>query len=91
VLKSIIHFSGITLGDKRAGTLVADAWFFADVFYEWQKTPEGEIPYSIEMKDASPFFFTDLWDGWQNPDTKEWLQTCLIITGETKRAGRPNP
>jgi putative SOS response-associated peptidase YedK len=20
--------------------------------------------------------------GWQNPDTKEWLRTCVIITGE---------
>jgi putative SOS response-associated peptidase YedK len=23
-----------------------------------------------------------LWDGWQNPDTKEWLRTSVIITGE---------
>jgi putative SOS response-associated peptidase YedK len=23
-----------------------------------------------------------LWDGWQNPDTKEWMRTCVIITGE---------
>jgi putative SOS response-associated peptidase YedK len=54
----------------------------ADVFYEWQKTPEGEIPYSIEMKDGTPFVFAGIWDGWQNPNTKEWLRTCVIITGE---------
>jgi putative SOS response-associated peptidase YedK len=54
----------------------------ADGFYEWQKTPEGKVPYSIEMKDGSPFVFAGLWDGWQNPDTKEWLRTCVIITGE---------
>jgi putative SOS response-associated peptidase YedK len=54
----------------------------ADGFYEWKKTPEGKIPYSIEKKDASPFVFAGLWDGWQNPDTKEWLRTCVIITGE---------
>jgi hypothetical protein len=49
----------------------------ADGFYEWQKTPEGKVPYSIEMKDGSPFVFAGLWDGWQNPHTKEWfiLQT----------------
>jgi putative SOS response-associated peptidase YedK len=34
------------------------------------------------MKDASPFVFARLWDGWQNPDTKEWLRSCVIITGE---------
>ena len=31
---------------------------------------------------GSPFVFAGLWDGWQNPDTKEWLRTCVIITGE---------
>jgi putative SOS response-associated peptidase YedK len=45
-------------------------------------SPGGKTPYSIEMKDASPFVFAGLWDGWQNPDTKEWLRTCVIITGE---------
>jgi hypothetical protein len=50
-------------------------------FYEWKKTPEGKISYSIEMKDAFPFVFAGLWDGWQNPDTKEWLRSCMIITG----------
>ena len=54
----------------------------ADVFYEWKKTPEGKIPYSLEMKDGSPFVFAGLWDGWQNSSTKEWLRTCAIITGE---------
>ena len=54
----------------------------ADGLYDWKKTPEGRIPYSIEMKDASPFIFAGLWDGWQNPDTKEWLRSCVIITGE---------
>jgi putative SOS response-associated peptidase YedK len=54
----------------------------ADAFYEWKKTPEGKIPYSIEMKDGSPFVFAGLWDGWQNSNTKEWLRTCVIITSE---------
>jgi putative SOS response-associated peptidase YedK len=54
----------------------------ANGFYEWKKTPEGKIPYSIEMKDASPFVFAGLWDRWQNPDTKEWLRSCVIITGD---------
>jgi putative SOS response-associated peptidase YedK len=37
---------------------------------------------SIERKDNAPFVFAGLWDGWQNPDTKEWLRSCVIITGE---------
>jgi SOS response associated peptidase (SRAP) len=34
------------------------------------------------MKDASPFVFAGLWDGWQNANTKEWWRSCVIITGE---------
>jgi putative SOS response-associated peptidase YedK len=56
----------------------------ADGFYEWKKVIGGKIPYSIEMKDGSPFVFAGLWEGWQNPETQEWLRTCTIITG------RPN-
>src|SRR5258707_7332150 len=52
----------------------------ADGFYEWKKVIGGKIPYSIEMKDGSPFVFAGLWEGWQNPETQEWLRTCTIIT-----------
>jgi putative SOS response-associated peptidase YedK len=38
--------------------------------------------HSIEMKDGSPSFIAGLWDGWQNPHTKERLRTCVIITCE---------
>jgi putative SOS response-associated peptidase YedK len=34
------------------------------------------------MKDGSPFVFAGLWEGWQNPETQEWLRTCTIITGQ---------
>jgi putative SOS response-associated peptidase YedK len=54
----------------------------ADGFYEWKKVVGGKIPYSIAMKDDSPFVFAGLWEGWQNPTTQEWLRTCTIITGE---------
>src|SRR5258708_17625073 len=33
----------------------------ADGFYEWKKVIGGKIPYSIEMKDDSPFVFPGLW------------------------------
>jgi putative SOS response-associated peptidase YedK len=54
----------------------------ADGFYEWKKVIGGKVPYSIEMKDDSPFVFAGLWEGWQNPETQEWLRTCTIITGQ---------
>ncbi|HXO95833.1 MAG TPA: SOS response-associated peptidase [Chthoniobacterales bacterium] len=54
----------------------------ADGFYEWKKVIGGKIPYSIEMKDDSPFVFAGLWEGWQNPETQEWLRTCAVITGQ---------
>ena len=54
----------------------------ADGFYEWKKVIGGKIPYSIEMKDDSPFVFAGLWEGWQNPETQEWLRTCTVITGQ---------
>jgi putative SOS response-associated peptidase YedK len=54
----------------------------ADGFYEWKRVTGGKIPYSIGMKDDSPFVFAGLWEGWKNPETEEWLRTCTIITGE---------
>jgi hypothetical protein len=30
---------------------------------EWKKVTGGKIPYSIEMKDNSPFVFAGLWEG----------------------------
>jgi SOS response associated peptidase (SRAP) len=45
-----------------------------DGFYEW-KVPGGKIPYSISMKDDSPFVFAGLWEGWKDPANGEWLHT----------------
>ena len=42
----------------------------ADGFYEWKKVVGGKIPYSIGMKDDSPFVFAGLWEGWKEPATK---------------------
>ena len=53
-----------------------------DGFYEWKKVLGEKIPYSISMKDDSPFVFAGLWEGWKDPANGEWLHTCTIITGE---------
>jgi hypothetical protein len=41
-----------------------------------------KFPYSIGMKDNSPFVFAGLWEGWKDPASDEWRHTCTIITGE---------
>jgi putative SOS response-associated peptidase YedK len=43
----------------------------------------GKIPYSIGMRDNSPFVFAGLWEVWKDPANDEWLRTCTIITGES--------
>ncbi len=53
-----------------------------DGFYEWKRVGGGKIPYSIQMKDDSPFVFAGLWEGWKDPTKNEWIHTCTIITGE---------
>ena len=59
-----------------------------DGFYEWKKVPGGKIPYSISMKDDSPFVFAGLWEGWKDPLNCGWLHTCTIITGEPNESVR---
>jgi putative SOS response-associated peptidase YedK len=33
-----------------------------------EKVVGGKIPYSIGMKDNSPFVFAGLWEGWRSRD-----------------------
>lgn len=52
----------------------------ADGFYEWQKTPAGKVPYAILPKDG-PFAFAGLWERWRDPQTREIVRSCAIVTG----------
>ncbi len=42
---------------------------------------QRDLPISYNIAPNQPVL-AGLWDGWQNPGTKEWLRTCVIITGE---------
>src|SRR6202162_1427540 len=53
-----------------------------DGFYEWKKVLGAKIPYTISMKDDSPFVFAGLWEAWKDSTNDQWLHTCTIITGE---------
>jgi putative SOS response-associated peptidase YedK len=52
----------------------------ADVFYEWQKRPDGsKQPYAIAREDGEIMALAGLWEGWKAPDG-EILRTFAIIT-----------
>jgi putative SOS response-associated peptidase YedK len=52
----------------------------ADGFYEWQRIGAGKQPYNIGLKGDEPFAFAGLWESWNDPDTREQVLTCSIIT-----------
>lgn len=51
----------------------------ADGFYEWQKHPNGKIPYRIMLPDNRPFTFPGLWEKWNSPNGEE-VYSFTIIT-----------
>lgn len=52
----------------------------ADGFYEWRRHGKARIPMRIVLRNRAPFAFAGLWDEWTNPQTKEPLRSCTIIT-----------
>jgi SOS response associated peptidase (SRAP) len=62
----------------------------ADTFYEWKKVVGGKAPYSIGMKDDSPFVLAGLWEGWKDPATDEWRSFTALdgnsISGRSTHA-----
>src|ERR1700736_4043585 len=62
----------------------------ADGFYEWKKLVGGKIPYSIGMKEDSPFVLAGLWEGWKDPATDEWRSFTALdgnsISGRSTNA-----
>ncbi|MBK8831203.1 MAG: SOS response-associated peptidase [Saprospiraceae bacterium] len=38
-----------------------------DGYYEWQKTPEGKIPYRIQLRDTEIFTIAGLYEHWKDP------------------------
>ena len=64
-----------------------------DGFFEWKKVLGGKIPYSMSMKDDSPFVLAGLWEGWKDPANDEWLHYLHDDHWwiELVRAGDPYP
>jgi putative SOS response-associated peptidase YedK len=61
-----VHGIGVSSSVQKACLIPVDG------FYQW-KVPGGKIPYSISMKDDSPFVFAGLWEGWKDPLNCGWV------------------
>ena len=62
----------------------------ADGFYEWRviddKTKE---PFAIMPADNPMFAFAGLWERWRDPETKEIVRSCTILTTTANELLRP--
>ncbi len=59
----------------------------ADGYYEWQKTPDGKIPFFLHDADHDLLAFAGLYELWRDStvpddDPAKWLWTCTVITRE---------
>jgi putative SOS response-associated peptidase YedK len=54
----------------------------ADGFYEWKKIPGGKIPYSIGMRDDSPFVFAGFWRAGKIPRLTNGCAPARSSTGD---------
>lgn len=57
----------------------------ADGYFEWQKTPDGKIPYFLHPEDGGQLAFAGLYELWPDPelpddDPGKWLWTATVIT-----------
>ncbi len=53
-----------------------------DGFFEWKAQGKKKQPYAIALPSRKPFALAGLWEGWQEPETGEWIRTCTIITAD---------
>ena len=54
----------------------------ADGFYEWQQSSGGgsKQPFLIQLASKQLFAFAGLWERWQEPNTREQIFSCTILT-----------
>lgn len=59
----------------------------ADGYYEWQRTPDGKVPYFLHDPDGAPLAMAGLYELWRDPERAEddpdrWVWTTTVITRE---------
>jgi putative SOS response-associated peptidase YedK len=57
----------------------------ADGYFEWQRTPDGKVPYFLHPPSGGQLAFAGLYELWPDPalpddDPDKWLWTCTVIT-----------
>ena len=50
----------------------------ASGYYEWKKSPTGNIPYYIHRADGKLLLMAALWDVWKSPENKVVLSYSVI-------------
>jgi len=55
----------------------------ASGFYEWDPGTKPKQPYYVSLNSGEPMGFAGLWESWTNPETKETLETCCIVTTQS--------
>ena len=63
----------------------------ADGFYEWERLGEdkGKLPHFIYPDGGGALAFAGLWATWKDPETKEKVRTCTILTGPPNDVVKP--
>ncbi|MET3803710.1 putative SOS response-associated peptidase YedK [Nakamurella sp. UYEF19] len=57
----------------------------ADGYFEWQKTPDGKVPYFLHSADDGQLAFAGLYELWPDPsladdDPARWFWSATVIT-----------
>jgi len=76
-----------TASAKRQAFMKRRCLIPVDGFYEWKKVPGGKIPYSIGMKDNSPFVFAGLWKDRKTPRTANGCTPPIVSVSDQPFAG----
>ena len=61
----------------------------ADGFFEWRSEGGRKQPYRITLSDTDVFAFAGIWERWRDPQSREAIETCAILTTEAVPALRP--
>lgn len=57
----------------------------ADGFYEWEPKQAGRRPHYVTLASGEPMTFAGLWSAWRDPESREWVRSCAVITTVANR------
>jgi hypothetical protein len=76
-------FKGVWKAGRRCLVL-------AGGFFEWRKAGVADKqPFAFAMGNHEIMTLAGLWEAWKNPDDRQWLRSCTIITTEANEMMAP--